>query len=84
MTPPSARTPGRLTINSSFTVVDPEQRRLHDHARALGFADLDSYLQALCQQQASLAQLARELGTTPPARSATRWTPHASPRRPAG
>ncbi len=40
------------------------QRRLHDHARALGFTDLGSDLQARWQQQASPAQLASELNTT--------------------
>jgi hypothetical protein len=43
----------------------PQQRRLHDHARAQGFAGLGGYLQARCRQQASPAQLASELGTTP-------------------
>ncbi len=47
-----------------FTVLDQEQRRLHNHAHALGFADLGSYLRARCRQQASPAQLARELATT--------------------
>ncbi len=41
-----------------------QQRRLHERVHALGFADLHSYLQARCQQHASLAQLAAELGTT--------------------
>jgi hypothetical protein len=47
-----------------FTVLAPQQRRLHNHAHALGFADLGSYLRARCRQQASPAQLARELATT--------------------
>ena len=42
-----------------------EQRRLHDRAYTLGFADLDSYLVARCQHDASLTQLAGELHTTP-------------------
>jgi hypothetical protein len=37
---------------------------LHDRANALGFADLDSYLVARCQHDASLTQLAGELHTT--------------------
>jgi len=45
-------------------VVDSQQRHLQDRAHALGFADLHGYLRARCQQQASLAQLAGELGTT--------------------
>ncbi len=54
----------RLTIKGGFTVVDRRQRRLHDRAHTLGFADLHGYLTARCQQQASLARLADELGTT--------------------
>jgi hypothetical protein len=42
----------------------PQQRRLHEHARAQRFADLGSYLRARCQQHASPAQLASELHTT--------------------
>ncbi len=38
---------------------------MHDHARTLGFADLASYLHARCGQQASPAQVASELATTP-------------------
>ncbi len=49
-----------------FAVVDGQQRRLHARARTLGFADLHGYLDARCQQQASLAQLAGELATTTP------------------
>jgi len=45
-------------------VVDRQQRVLHARARTLGFADLASYLTARWQQQASLAQLGGELGTT--------------------
>jgi len=47
-----------------FMVVDRQQRRLHDRAQILGFPDLDSYLVARCQQDASLTQLADELHTT--------------------
>ncbi len=64
-TPPPAQTPRRLSIHGGFAVIDQPQRRLHDHARAQGFADLGSYLQTRCQQQASPAQLASELATTP-------------------
>jgi len=56
--------PHRLTLSGGFTVLDRQQRRLHDRARALGFADLDGYLAARCRQQASFARLAGELGTT--------------------
>ena len=45
-------------------VHDPQQRRLHRHARAQGHSDLASYLQARAQQQTSPAQLASELATT--------------------
>jgi hypothetical protein len=64
ITPPAAPLPRTLTLKGGFTVLDQPQRRLHDHARAQGFAELGSYLQARCQQQASPAQVASELGTT--------------------
>jgi hypothetical protein len=56
--------PRTLTLRGGFTVLDPQQRRLHDHPRAQGYSDLASYLEARCQQQASPTQLASELGTT--------------------
>jgi hypothetical protein len=65
ITPPPAQTPCILTLRGGFAVLDQPQRRLHDHARAQGFTDLASYLQARCQQHASPAQLASELATTP-------------------
>ncbi len=61
-TPPPAPTPRRLSITGGFAVIDQQHRRLHAHARAQGFADLASYLKARCQQQASPAQVASELG----------------------
>ncbi len=64
-TPPPAHLRRRLTLNSGFAVLDRQQRRLHDRANALGFTDLHGYLKIRCQQHASLAQLAGELGTTP-------------------
>jgi hypothetical protein len=64
ITPPPAQTPCILTLRGGFAVLDQQQRRLHDHARDQGFADLGSYLRARCQQQASPAQLASELATT--------------------
>jgi hypothetical protein len=54
----------RLFIRGGFTIIDRQQRRLHDRARTLGFADLHSYLVARSQQDASLTQLAGELHTT--------------------
>ena len=56
-------------------VIDAQQRRLHDRAIAQGFADLDGYLTARCQQQASLAQLASELATTTVVAAACSTTP---------
>jgi len=53
-----------LTLRGGFAVLDSQQRRLHRRAHAQGQADLASYLQVRCQQQASPAQLARELDTT--------------------
>ncbi len=54
----------RFLNPTGFAVVDGQQRRLHRRAHTLGFADLDSYLVARCQQDASLTQLAGELHTT--------------------
>jgi hypothetical protein len=65
ITPPPAPTPRTLTLKGGFTVLDQQQRRLHHHAHAQGSSDLASYLQARAQQQASPAQLASELATTP-------------------
>ncbi len=64
ITPPPAQTPRTLTLRGGFTVLDSQQRRLHRRAHAQGQADLGSYLQVRCQQQASPAQVASELGTT--------------------
>ncbi len=64
ITPPPAQTPRTLTLRGGFAVLDQQQRRLHDHTRAQGFADLGGYLLARVQQQASPAQLASELDTT--------------------
>jgi hypothetical protein len=61
-TPPPAPMPRRLTISGGFAVID-QQHRLHERVRANGYADLDSYLQARCQQQASPAHIAKELDT---------------------
>jgi len=57
--------PHTLTLKGGFTVLDPQQQRLHRHAHAQGYRDLHRYLQARAQQQASPAQLASELATTP-------------------
>ena len=64
LTPPAAPLHRRLRIKDGFTVVDSQQRRLHDRAQALGFVDLRSYLAARCGDDASLTQLASELHTT--------------------
>jgi hypothetical protein len=53
-----------LPIKGGFTVLDRQQRRLHDRAHTLGFTDLESYLVTRCQEDASLTQLAGELHTT--------------------
>jgi hypothetical protein len=63
-TPHSESTPRRLVLSGGFTIIDGQQRRLHDRARSLGFPDLHSYLVARCQDDASLSQLAGELDTT--------------------
>ncbi len=64
ITPQAAPTPRTLTLGGGFAVLDRQQRRLHRRAHAQGQADLGGYLQARCQQQASPAQLAKELKTT--------------------
>jgi hypothetical protein len=56
--------PRCLVLSGGFTVIDREQRRLHDRAITHGFADLHGYLNARCQGDASLTQLASELGAT--------------------
>src|SRR6266545_8250355 len=63
-TPPAARLPRRLVLKGGFTVIDRQQRRLHNRAHTLGFPDLHSYLVARSQPDASLTQLAGELHTT--------------------
>src|SRR6266700_6026509 len=76
--PPPAPSPRTLTLTltGGFTVLDSQQRRLHDRARLRGYSDLHGYLLARAQQQASPAQLASELAP-PPRWSATCWTPQA-------
>jgi hypothetical protein len=54
-----------LTLRGGFAVLDSQQRRLNRHAHTQGYIDLASYLRARCRQQASPAQLASELATTP-------------------
>jgi hypothetical protein len=63
-TPQAALARCRLRIKEGFTVIDRQQRHLNDHAHTLGFTDLNSYLVARCQQDASLTRLAGELQTT--------------------
>src|SRR6266511_4718949 len=79
ITPSAAVTRRRLSLSGGFAVLDGDQRRFHSHAHAQGHSDLASYLGARCQQQASPAQLASELDTTPRS-SGTCWTPQASLR----
>jgi len=68
---PRAAPARRLRIKGGFAVVGRQQRRLHDRAHTLGFADLHSYLVARCQQDASLSQLAGDCqGPAGPARAA--------------
>jgi hypothetical protein len=37
-----------LTLRGGFTVLDSQQRRLHDRARLRGYSDLHGYLLARC------------------------------------
>src|SRR6266496_4690853 len=66
ITRPAAPSPGRLTLRGGFTVLDSQQCRLNQRARALGFVDLASYLRARCEQDTALPRMAGELGTTTP------------------
>src|SRR6266511_256310 len=50
--------PSLLTVTGGFAILDEQQRRLHQRARAHGYIDLDGYLAARGQQQTSLPQLA--------------------------
>ncbi len=63
---PPAPSPGKLTLRGGFTVLDRQQCRLDQRARALGFVDLASYLRARCEQDAALPRMASELATTTP------------------
>lgn len=65
-TPPTARSSRTLTVTGGFAVLDRHQRRLHQRARDHGHPSLNDYLAARCWQDASLPQMARELGTTVP------------------
>ena len=64
--PASSRsTPGRrLMVDGGFRVDGGRSRQLKDQAKRLGFADLRTCLQALSDAGYSVAQLAKELGTT--------------------
>jgi hypothetical protein len=67
-TPPPAgsrTTPGRrLVVDGGFRVDGGRYRQLEQRASDLGFADLRTCLQALCDAGDSLPRLAEELGTT--------------------
>jgi hypothetical protein len=58
--------PGRLVLNSGFTVDGGRHRHLDQQARRLGFADLHACLQALLDDGWSIPQLATHLDTTQP------------------
>src|SRR6266508_4519392 len=66
ITRPPAPSPGKLTLRGGFTVLDPQQRRLDQQARAQGFVELASYLRVRCQHDTALPRMASELGTTTP------------------
>lgn len=50
-----------MVIQGGFLVDDGRTRRLHQHARQLGFPELRSYLQTRCDSGHSVPGLAREL-----------------------
>jgi AraC-like DNA-binding protein len=56
--------PRQLVIQGGFVVDDGRSRRLQQHARQFGFADLRGYLQARCDAGYSLPALAAELGVS--------------------
>jgi hypothetical protein len=65
-----------------FTILDPQQQRLHRDARAQGYADLYN----TCWHAPSSRSAPRSWPASlapPPWLSATCWTPQASPRHPA-
>jgi hypothetical protein len=64
VTPRPAEIPRRLVILGGFVVDDGRTRRLHQHARRLGFPDLRGYLQARCDAGYSVPRLASELGVS--------------------
>ncbi len=60
--PRPAETPHRLVLSGGFRVDGSRDRRLGERARVLGFGGLREYLQARCDDGASVPRIAAELG----------------------
>jgi hypothetical protein len=60
--PQAAETPRRLVLGGGFGVDGGHHRHLEERAHALGFEDLRGYLQARCDDGASVPGIATELG----------------------
>jgi hypothetical protein len=60
--PQAAETPRRLVLGGGFGVDGGHHRHLEERAHALGFEDLRGYLQARCDDGASVRGIATELG----------------------
>jgi hypothetical protein len=57
-----AETPRRLVLEDGFAVDGGRGRHLKEQASALGFEDLEAYLQTRCDAGASVPRIAAELG----------------------
>jgi len=62
--PQPAETPHRLVLGGGFVVDGGRDRRLQEHAAALGFDDLRAYLHARCDAGDSIPEIAAELGAS--------------------
>src|SRR6266511_3735126 len=64
VTPRPAATPRQLVVHGGFVVDDGRTRRLEQHARRIGFADLRGFLQTRCDHGYSVPVFAHELGVS--------------------
>src|SRR6266545_3732444 len=64
VTPRPAATPRQLVVHGGFVVDDGRTRRLEQHARRIGFADLRGFLQTRCDHGYSVPAFAHELGVS--------------------
>src|SRR6266508_2694792 len=64
VTPRPAATPRQLVVHGGVVVDDGRTRRLEQHARRIGFADLRGFLQTRCDHRYSVPAFAHELGVS--------------------